>query len=380
MTPRERPIRVLHVITGLNVGGAERMLVKLLAGFDRREIESTVISLTGEGALAGAVREAGATLHELRMAGAHDLPRALRQLRAIVHSVQPDVLQSWLYHADLLTTLARGAAREAPLVWTLRCSNMDLERYGIGTRIVRWLLARLSRRPDLILANSRTGLDWHVAFGYQPRAADVIPNGFDVARFRADPEARARLRRELGVGTEALLVGTVARVDAMKDYPNFLAAGALLAARDPHVHLVAIGKDTETLLPGPPALAGRLHALGVRSDVERLLPGLDVFCLASAFGEGFPNVLGEAMACGVPAVVTDVGDAAAILGACGRVVPPRDPDALASGIGALLALDSNERASLGRAAAERIRSDYEIGAVVERFAALYRKLAAAPRQ
>ncbi len=379
MMPRERPIRVLHVITGLNVGGAERMLVKLLAGFDRREIESTVVSLTGEGALAGAVREAGATLHELRMAGARDLPRALRQLRPIVHSVQPDVLQSWLYHADLLTTLARGAAREAPLVWTLRCSNMDLERYGIGTRIVRWLLARLSRRPDLILANSRAGLDWHVAFGYHPRATDVIPNGFDVARFRPDPEARARLRRELGIGTDTVLVGTVARVDAMKDYPNLLAAGAQLAARDPRVHLVAIGKDTETLLPGPPALAGRLHALGVRSDVERLLPGLDVFCLASAFGEGFPNVLGEAMACGVPAVVTDVGDAAAILGACGRVVPPGDPDALASGIGALLALDSNERASLGRAAAEHIRSNYEIGAVVERFAALYRKLAAAPR-
>ena len=174
-------------------------------------------------------RDAGARVHELGMSGARDMPRALWRLRRIVGAVQPDIVQSWLYHADLLATLAAGAAPHARLVWTIRCSDMALARYGRGTAIVLGLLARLSHRPDLVLANSRAGLDWHLKRGYRPRAEDLIPNGFDLARFRPDPPAGAAARRALGIPQDALVVGTVARVDPMKDYDTFLAAMALLA-------------------------------------------------------------------------------------------------------------------------------------------------------
>ena len=380
MRPTDRePIKLLHVINTLDVGGAERMLVKLLVGLDPAVFDNTVVTLTGDGTFNAAAREAGARVHEIGMFGARDLPRALLRLRSIVAADQPDIVQSWLYQSDLLATLAHGAAGQADLVWTLRCTDMALERYRIGTRVVRRLLAWLSHRPDLILANSRAGLDWHRAFGYRPRDADVIPNGFDIVGFHPDPVARAEVRAGLGIPADALVVGAVGRVDPMKGYDTFLAAVGRLAKSESRLHVLAVGKDTETLIPGPPALDGRFHALGMSDDVERILPSLDVFCLASGFGEGFPNVLGEAMACGVPAVVTDVGDAAAILGHCGRVVPPGDEAALSAGVADLLALTHDERRALGHAARARIAGHYEITMVVARFAEVYRRLAATDR-
>ena len=372
------PIRLLHVINTLDVGGAERMLVKLVAVLDPAVYHNTIVTLTGDGHLNAAARDAGATVHELGMAGARNFPRAAWRLRRIVGTLQPDIVQSWLYQADLLATLAAGAAARARLVWTIRCTDMALERYRRSTAMVLWLLARLSHRPDLILANSRAGLDWHRAYGYRPRAEGVIPNGFDLTRFRPDPAAGKAVRAELGIPKDALVVGTVARVDPMKDYGTFLDAVAQLAETVPGLHVVAIGKDTESLAVPSAALGGRLHRLGIRHDVERLLPALDVFCLASAFGEGFPNVLGEAMACGLPSVVTEVGDAAAVLGDCGRTVAPGNPGALAAAILGLLRLDAAARAAIGTAATARIAQHYEIGQVVQQFAATYRDLTAMP--
>jgi glycosyltransferase involved in cell wall biosynthesis len=372
------PIHLLHVINTLDVGGAERMLVKLIAGLDPAVYHNTIVTLTGEGHLNAAARDAGATVHELGMVGARDFPRAAWRLRRIVKTLQPDIVQSWLYQADLLATLAAGAAPRARRVWTIRCTDMALERYRRSTAVVLWLLARLSHRPDLILANSRVGLDWHLTYGYRPRAQGVIPNGFDLTRFRPNPAAGRIVRAELGIPEDAPVVGTVARVDPMKDYGTFLGAVAQLADAIPELHVIVIGKDTETLAAPSTALEPRLHRLGVRDDVERLLPALDVFCLASAFGEGFPNVLGEAMACGLPAVVTEVGDAAAVLGTCGRTVAPGDPGALAAALLDLLRLDRAARAAIGTDATARIAQHYEIGHVVQQFAATYDGLTEMP--
>jgi glycosyltransferase involved in cell wall biosynthesis len=369
--PNDKPIRLLHVINTLDVGGAERMLVKLVEHLDPAHFQCTIVTLTGEGSLNQQARDAGAEVIELNMHGARNLPRALWKLKRIIREYRPDILQSWLYHADLLATLARGACPTAPLIWTIRCTDMALSQYGRMTRTVRWLLAKLSPRPDLILANSQAGLDWHVDYGYRPRASAVIPNGFDLQRFHPDHEAREELRAELGLTDDVPLIGAVARVDPMKDYENFLAAAALVAMEDPHMHVLVVGKDTETLLPGPPPLKGRLHALGVRGDIERILPALDVFCLPSAFGEGFPNVLGEAMACGVACAVTDVGDAAAILGDCGPVVNPRQADEMAAAITGLLGLPPYARRSLGAQAAARVAQHFEVATVVGRFAETY---------
>jgi len=370
-----KPIRLLHVINSLDVGGAERMLVKLLAHLDPAQFRCAVVALTGSGSLNEEGRAAGAEIIELHMRGPAALPLVFLRFRRIVRAFRPDILQSWLYHSDLLATLAHGACPEARLVWNIRCTDMTLSEYGLAIRVARWVLARLASRPDLILANSQAGLDWHIAYGYRPRAAAVIPNGFDLQRFHPDREARAKLRRELGLGEDVPLIGVVARVDPMKDYETFLAAAAIVAARTPQLHVLVVGKDTKTLLPGPPALDGRLHAVGIRRDIESILPGIDVFCLPSAFGEGFPNVLGEAMACAVPCVVTDVGDAAAILGGRGRVVSPRKPEEMAAAIADLLAMQPAARRALGAHAADRIARHFDLATVAALYTKTYEELA-----
>jgi glycosyltransferase involved in cell wall biosynthesis len=358
------------VITGLGQGGAETMLAKLIEALP--EITHVVVPLARDLALAPRIAAAGAEVIPLGMRGPLGLPAAVARLAALIRRVRPDVIQSWLYHADLAATLARAVAfSRAPLAWSLRCSDMDLARYAPATRLVVRALARLSGVPAVIASNSEAGLAWHRRLGYRPRRSIVIPNGFDTDRFRPDPEARSRLGAMLGWGEEAVVVGLVARVDPMKDHAGFLAA---LARTEPALRAVLVGRGTEALAI-PAALAGRVAALGPRDDVAALTPGFDIACLASRFGEGFPNVLGEAMACGVACVTTDVGDASAIVGEAGVVVPPGDPAALAEALSALAA-DPDRRRALGAAGRARVLADYALPSVAARCASLWRGLAA----
>jgi glycosyltransferase involved in cell wall biosynthesis len=362
-------VRVLHVITGLGQGGAETMLAKLIEALP--EITHVVVPLARDLALAPRIAAAGAEVIPLGMRGPLGLPAAVLRLAALIRRVRPDVIQSWLYHADLAATLARAVAfARAPLAWSLRCSDMDLARYAPTTRLVVRALARLSGVPAVIASNSEAGLAWHRRLGYRPRRSIVIPNGFDTDRFRPDPEARSRLGAMLGWGEEAVIVGLVARVDPMKDHAGFFAA---LARTAPALRAVLVGRGTETLAI-PAALAGRVAALGPRDDVAALTPGFDIACLAS-HSEGFPNVLGEAMACGVACVTTDVGDASAIVGKAGVVVPTGDPAALAEALSALAA-DPDRRRALGAAGRARVLADYALPSVAARHASLWRGLAA----
>lgn len=363
-------MRVLHVITGLGQGGAETMLARLIEALP--EIAHVVAPLTRDLALGDRIAAAGARIVPLGMRGPLGLPAAVARLAVLIRRVRPDVIQSWLYHADLAATLGRAAAfSHVPLAWSLRCSDMDLARYALATRLVVRALARLSGVPSVIASNSEAGLAWHRRLGYRARRTVVIPNGFETDRFRPDREARARLLALAGWREDAVVAGLVARVDPMKDHAGFLAA---LARTPPALHAVLVGRGTEGLAI-PPALAGRVVALGPREDVAALTAGFDIACLASRFGEGFPNVLGEAMACGVACVTTDVGDAAAIVDAAGVVVPPGDPAALADALTGLAA-DPERRRALGAAGRARVLAEYALPAIAARYAALWRGLAA----
>ena len=227
------------------------------------------------------------------------------------------------------------------------------------------------------MVNSEAGRAAHLRLGYRPRRWEVIPNGFDTALFRPDPKSRAAMRRALGIPGKAPLIGMLARFDPMKDHATFLAAAAHLAAERPDIHFLVAGRGVipeNSALAAGPALAGRLHLLGERPDAPCLLAALDIATLTSAFGEGFPNVIGEAMACAVPPVATDVGDAKLLIGATGRVVPPRNPVALAAAWDEILALNPGHRAAMGAAARERIVGNYSLQAVIERYSALYETL------
>lgn len=372
-----RPLHVLHVITSLDVGGAERMLVKLVAAL-RGRFRFTVVSLKGDGPLAADLRAAGAEVVPLAMRGGRDLPAAVWRVAGLIRRLKPDSVQTWLYHADLVGTVAvRLSGLAVPLVWNVRCSDMDLTQYSRSTAAIVRVLAWMSRGMDLITVNSESGLRLHEALGYRPKAWRVMPNGFDTALYRPDPEAGQLVRQTLGLPGTVPVVGAVNRYDRMKDQPTFLSAAAIVAARRPDVRFVLAGRGVEASTPElgqHPALreyGDRIHLLGERRDVPAIMAALDVFVLSSAFGEGFPNVVGEAMACGVRCVVTDVGAAAMLVGETGRVVPRRDPEALAAAIEAMLDQPEAERRNNEQAARRRIVDTYGLERVADLYAAVF---------
>jgi glycosyltransferase involved in cell wall biosynthesis len=360
-------IRVLHIITDLGRGGAELMLVKLLATLDRTRFSNNVVSLM-DGPLAPDLAAMGIPLRSLGMNKKFN-PRPLWRLRRIIHAEEPDIIQSWLYHADLFGLIA--AQRTDRLIWNIRNSVLDLSP---STRFVVRLLAKFSGMPAAIVVNSRAGRLHHQTLNYHPRQWIEIPNGFDLARWRPDASAGARLRAEMNFPADALLVGMFARRDPMKDHPTFLAALAEARAKEPRIHAILAGRGTESFsnLLDRHGLAGKVALLGERDDLPALAPALDVFCLAS-LGEGFPNVIGEAMACGVPCVASDVGDIAEIIGDTGRVVPARNPHRLAAALLEVLTTSPQER---GLAARRRIEERYSLASVAHRYEEVYEAVAA----
>jgi glycosyltransferase involved in cell wall biosynthesis len=354
---------VLHVISGLGLGGAERMHVETAIGLQHRGLAQHVVSLRGRGQYADDLESAGVPVSAFDIVSATQALSALWRLRQVVHRIQPDIIQGWMYHGDLaaLAThlVAHGRSRRR-LCWNIRASNLEDVRY---TKLIR-TCGLFSRWPDVIVANSEAGAKFHTAHGYHPRRIIVIPNGIDTDKFCPDPIARSMLRAELGLGDKVVAVH-VARVDPMKDHAMFLAAMASL----PDTLGLLVGAGTETLVCPP-----NVHALGIRRDVERVYAAADLVVLSSAFGEGFSNALAEGMSAGLVPVATDVGDAERIIGLTGHVVAPRNPTALAAAIKAEAALSPDQRRDRGLQARARIVGSFARGRAIEAYARLYQEI------
>jgi glycosyltransferase involved in cell wall biosynthesis len=356
---------VLHVIPGLGGGGAEHMLSRLVTAKRAETFTPVVADLLGGGELTAAIRAAGVPVHELGLRNWATLPGALFGLTALIRRLRPVAIQSWLYYADLLALWSlelSGLRKSTRLYWGVRCSDMDLRLYG---RTLRWAVAACARRaarPDAVVANSYAGRAVHERLGYSPRAFPVIPNGIDLAIFHPDAAARQKLRAQFGMADEEPMVLHVARVNPMKDHATLLA----LAAELPDVRFVIAGYHTQVL-----AVPGNVLALGNRSDVAALHAAADALVLTSVFGEGFPNVVAEAMACGVPVVSTDVGDARIIVGGTGAIVPPRDVAGLAAAVRRLLAEPDAERRRRAQMCRERIERHFSLDRAVAAFDALH---------
>ena len=377
---RAAPIKVMHVITSLDVGGAETMLARLVVGDTAGSVSHSVVSLKPDGALRAYVEGAGIPVRDVAIGRRRGALAGLGRLAGIMRATRPTVVHSWLYHADLLATLAlalSGRRRATRLFWGVRCSDMDMRRYARSTRYILKLLSHLSSKTDLVLCNSDAGRTVHARLGYRPPRWRVVPNGVDVDRFRPRPGERAAFRAELGLGDENFVVGMCARVDPMKDHNNFVKAAAMFAETAPEARFVLVGAGTDE--PGSAlhrtiaasGIAVRFVRLGQRQDIGRIYSALDVATLSSAFGEGFPNVLAEAMACGVPCVATDVGDSASIIGDTGLVVPPRDPESLSAAWDRLRRESSDHRAARGAAARRRVASRYALATMIEAYRTLY---------
>ena len=371
-------ISILHLITDLELGGAEMMLVKLLRGMDRSRYRNVVISLTGRGQLADPIEAAGVPVHCVEMKRGRVNFLKLPTLFRLVREIQPAILQTWLYHADLVGTAAAISGRRPRLIWNVRCSDMDLTHYAWTTRVTLKLLALISRLPEAIIVNSRVGQRFHEQIGYRARRWQMIPNGFDLDEFHPDSAAYIGLRDSLQLPHDKILIGMVARVDPMKDHATFLEAARQVALRHSDSAFVLVGKGVDRLASQVNALGltGKVHLLGIRSDVATIMPALDIFSLTSAFGEGFPNVVGEAMACGVPCVVTDVGDAASLVGNGGRAVSPGDPSQLAHHWSELIGMGREKRLELGAISRERVRTGFNLRSVVSQYERCYEELVA----
>ena len=374
-------LRLALIITGLSTGGAELMLLKLLQNLDRRRFAPYVISLGMKDIVGPQIETIGIPVTALEMRPGGTSIWKLIPLILKLRELKPDVVHTWMYHADLFGGLASRIAGVKGLSWGIRHTNLYPSANKRSTLWVVSLCAQLSHWiPRKILVNSQVARKVHEAIGYSADKMVVIPNGFDLERFIPSATARHELRSELGLDTATPLIGVIGRFHPQKNQIGFVQVMAELHALRPDVHFLLAGQGVDSDNHGLVAalnatgVDGVCHLLGPRKDIPRLMAALNVLALPSV-GEAFPNVVGEAMACAVPCAVTDVGDSAWIVGDTGRVVPAGDMSGLANAIHDLLKMPADERATLGAAARERIATLFEISAVVKQYEAFYETLA-----
>lgn len=369
------------IITNLATGGAETMLFKLLEHLDRRRFQPTVISLMGLGEVGPRIQALDIPVYTLGMSRSLPNPFLFFKLVWFIYKIQPDLVHTWMYHADLLGGLAARLARCDKVAWGIHNSNLDKDKTKNSTRMVVDLCAKVSSwLPTGILSCSKQSQVVHSALGYQADKFHIIPNGFDLVSFIPNPEARLSVRQELELSEDTPLVGLMARYDPQKNHAGFIQAAAMIHAQRPDVHFLLAGAGVDKHnailqeLMSAHNLHSNMHLLGRRQDMPRLMAAIDVLVTASAYGEAFPIVIGEAMACAVPCVVTDVGDSAYIVGQTGRVVPPGDMRGLAGNILELLALPQDEKKLLGQQARQRIEENFEIGHITRQHEEFYARM------
>lgn len=374
-------INIVFVITGLNTAGAELMLYKLVSAMDRTSFSPEVISITDYGPVGKKIATLGVPVRAMGITRGRPDPRALQRLCRDFQQHRPDLVQTWLYHADLIGGLAARLAGGIPVTWGIRNGNLDPKGSKRSTIWTAKACARLSTRlPRRIICCSEASRRIHAGMGYCAEKMVVIPNGFDLSEFSPSPGARLLVRQELKLPENTRIVGLVGRYDPQKDHENFIKAAGYLIKTQPDTHFLLCGDHVTW---ENRELAGRIDSarlrlkfslLGKRDDIQRLTAAFDVAVSASSYGEAFPNVIGEAMACGVPCVVTNVGDSAIIVGETGRVVPPRNPEALAEALREFILMEPAERAGLGVSARQRVLTNYNLPDIVAQYESLYKEI------
>jgi glycosyltransferase involved in cell wall biosynthesis len=372
-------IKIMHIIVGLDVGGAELMLKRLIGSHhDGVRREHSVISLTDSGAVGVQLQALGVKVTTLGMRSAFGTIATVWRLARIIRAARPDIVQTWMYHADLLGGVAARLAGNANIIWGIRTTDVDSG--GRATAAVRRACAFLSRSvPHTIVCAAQASRQAHLRVGYDGSRMVVLPNGFDIAHLTATQAERDALRAACGIALDAVVIGTLGRFNPDKDQHSFVRAAGQLARRYPGLRFLMAGRD----LDGANAAlatwiadtghADRFVLLGQRADAPVCLAAMDIFCLSSRT-EGFPNVVGEAMALALPCAVTDVGDAALLVADTGIVVPKEDAALLAGALAHLLELGPAGRRQLGARARARILAEFTIERARDRFDALYQHI------
>lgn len=369
-----KKIKVTHIVAGLNIGGAETMLYKLLKYIDRDKFDISVISMMDDGFYGSKIRDLGFQVVPLNMKQGRPSVSGLFTAKKHLHDT--DIIQTWLYHADLFGYILYKISKVKKLIWGIRRSNLDKDSIKGLTLMIAKINSKLSRNVDAVVSCSIKAKETHTRLGYFPENLIVIPNGFELNEFNTISYSREKLQEITGVKKNKPIIAHVGRWYYLKDHENFLKALKIVKQKKVDFHAVLVGKDiTEDNyeiidMLKKYDLTSNVTLLGRRNDIPLLMAGSDIF-VSSSSGEGFPNVVGEAMACETPCVVTDVGDSAYIVGDTGSVVPSKNSLALSKGMIELLSLSKEARATLGSLARQRIIDKFDIYKVTNQFEDLY---------
>ena len=342
-------LKVLFLARQLNIGGAERQLVTLANELASRGHEIVIASFYPGGALSEKLDKPRVRLISIGKRSRWDLFSLYVGVVRVIRQEQPDILHGWMHTQNVIATLARMSLfSRMRLFWCVRSANLELVLDRVESTLV-WLQSKLSGFADCVVVNSMAGLEHAVSDGVPREKMLFIPNGIDTNVFYPNEEEGKRVRADWGISESTKVVGKVARFDPIKNHPLFLRAAARIAAQKPDVQFVCIGHGEASYVQGLKELArslgieDRVKWVQARPDVRAVYNALDVFC-STSLSEGFPNVVGEAMACGRHCVVTDVGDSKLVVGGTGIAVPSNDLEALTSGL--LQKLDEPERSNL----------------------------------
>jgi glycosyltransferase involved in cell wall biosynthesis len=326
-------LSIFILIRSLDVGGAERQVCVLARALHQQGYKVTIGLFYSGGILEKKLRDEGVAVYPLYKKGRWDLVGWFWQYLKAIREVNPDVIYSFLTTSNIVAITGRLFIQK-PVVWGIRASIVNLNEYDWLAKLTAWVEKRLSRFVKTIIFNANFSREYHQSLGYCLTNAVVIPNGIDTNVYRpASASDRYKIRTALNIPKEAIVIGMIARVDPMKDYETFLSAVRVLTSHHPNLYFIVAGAGTNTASWHP--LPPRFLRLGVREDVSEILNAMDIMVLSS-LGESFPNVIGEAMACGIPTIATDVGDAAYIIGDQGIIIPPRNPKALIQAIEAMM--------------------------------------------
>jgi len=351
------------------------MLYRLLSRLDQRVFQPVILSLVAKGRLRTKMGEAGYEVHSPGLEPGLPRPKALFRLIRLSRRLRPDLIQGWMFHGNAAAEAIRTFSQQrVPVLWNICHSLEDFQRESFQLRLLIRALKSLAGRPYRIIYSSRIAAKQFRRYGYKSEKPLVIPNGFDCSLFRPDFQARTSVRAELKLGNDTPLIGLVARYHPIKDHLTFLRAAAELTRSGSAAHFLLVGRGTDSseldFWISKYELAGRVHALGERADVPRLTASLDIATNCSR-SEAFPLAVGEAMACGVPSVVTAVGDSPYLVDGTGLVVPKQDHIALANACRQLLSMTPARRLELGRAARYRILANFSLDVVATRYEHVY---------
>lgn len=374
-------MKTLQLITGLTTGGAEMMLYKVISGLKKRNHNSLVISLGEEGKISELIQEQGIPVRGLGL-----LRSKIPSLNAVLNMLKisrqagHELVQGWMYHGNLAALMCGNfSGKRTPVVWNVRQTLYDIQK---EKKLTQWVIkanAFFSKYADVIIYNSKLSASQHESFGFIKSKTFIIPNGFDTEVFTPSEKLKTEVRAELNISPDELIIGLVGRYHPMKDHQNLIRAAKILAEKHPGLKFVLIGsgvtKENSHLFQqiADSGLTDSFHLLGERQDIPRLTSAFDVAVSSSSWGEGFPNVLGEAMSCAVPCVATNVGDSNWVVGDTGVIVPPNDSPALSSALENLIK-KPELRKELGIKARQRIIEHFSLNSIIDQYESLYRSL------